>query len=236
MVTAESAIAGNVLVDRVSMGVGLLLALLNVVLLVCAAFGIPKDEKHSGKSILIAPKKAFDILGFLRHLQKGTFDVIRRHCASSESKIAEGATSSSLLKMKLNIDNLAIILQPMGPDTTASSVYSLVSLTSVSLREMPDSEKYLLLEFSDGKSTELTCEAEDDLIYLAEGFTTLLFRLGDQKFVDGITCGTALVAETPSDPNAGSPGVLQMATNVMSIPVMPIYGIIGMTTKTKAKP
>ena len=230
-----SAGAGNVFIDRVCWGVGFLLGLLNLVLFFCAVFGIPKDEKHLGKSISIAPKKAFEILGFLRHLQKGTFDVILRYCAS-EAKVAGGVTSSTVMKLKLNLDNLAIILQPIGPVTTASSVFSLVSLTCVSLREMPDSEKYLLLEFSDGKSTELTCEAEDDLIYLAEGFTTLLSRLGDQEFVDGITCGTTLVAETPSDPNAGSPGVLTMATNVMSIPVMPIYSIIGMTTKAKAKP
>lgn len=192
----------------------------------------PTGPEKSSKSVFtVSRDESFDLASFLRHLRKGTFEVQEVRGG------IPGAPKSLLLTSNNEITLVGKSPPPSSSAAPSSSssekeeepaaVYQLNHLLHAQVMEEND-EPRIYVDFNDQQSLVLACEAEDDLCFIAKGFHMLAIRLaGDASFVeDLLTAGDEDLPPVLSPPTPMKQ-VLDISTTVLSIPVMPIYGLIG---------
>lgn len=218
------------LLDQTVLAVGLILGLINGFLLICMAIGkIPyvgstdvvpiSSSPVKSKSFGVYTNHNFDINSFLRHLRKGTFEV---------RKVSEDGTLSHVFSLLLTVDNSVVLESKISPkstveETNSAPIFKLFNLKGAQVMEQDDVVR-IMVAFDD-QTMALSCEAEDDIMFIAQGFLQLAIKLKeDRKFVEELLCDAPLL-DTP-EKNTSLGMITSVATTILSVPVMPLYGIL----------
>lgn len=167
----------------------------------------------------------FDFFTFLKHLRRGSFDVTQRGTEQWRTlKFLASQNDLTLMTRLTSTQDLASIENLKDP------MYSTLSLSAVKLFE--ESEVlWFRLQFDDENFVVLTTQAEDDTLFLAQGFLQLCQRLKtDLEYrtaVDG-TPGFLGVTETPNEKST----LVGVASSMISLPFAAAEGIMRVFEST----
>lgn len=217
--------------DQVALLVGIILGLANLFGLYGYFFWGGKKRKGGGQRQLVSNKE-YDMLGFWNRLKKGVIEV-------GLATKRDDVDVDERLRIFINADNEVVLDRAAKQDSPSTAplpslgfpAYKLGHLAGVRLFESAESGEALqvCIDFSEGEAGTLAikCWTEEDALFIAQGFHQLSSEyLSDPKFVESLLSGRGVFNTQVGGNGPSSPTILGVATAIMSIPVLPIYGLV----------